>query len=205
MKKIIFALVTLVFISCQNKEVLLPELDKTIVQDVDNHSLIYFFFKTEKNDTVIDVNRNNTISSTNWIFNIDKRLPLKLVIPEVIKLQDKKESSLHKDTTSQNYFSYSNKVKRQLAFLPFNKVFYKMENPKNGIIVYFNKNNTLFLNEKKISKPQLEEYLETTSIENLYKIQFCFNKEASYELFIQNCVFLNQLEIKRSIDKFYFY
>jgi hypothetical protein len=48
MKKIIFALVTLAFISCQNKEVLLPELDKTIVQDVDNHSLIYFFFKTEK-------------------------------------------------------------------------------------------------------------------------------------------------------------
>ncbi len=50
---------------------------------------MFFDLKNEK-DTLVEVNKKNSISSTNWVFNIDKRLPLKLVIPEVMKLQEKK-------------------------------------------------------------------------------------------------------------------
>lgn len=86
------------------------------------------FFKTEKNDTIIEVNRSNSISSTNWLFNIDKRLPLKLIIPEIQKLQAKKENSSHKNEDSENYFTYMDNVKKSLAFLPFAKTEFVLEN-----------------------------------------------------------------------------
>ena len=88
-----------VLVSCgNNKEVLLPKSDVTIVKTIDNHSPIYIFFKSDGKDTIAEVNRKNEIISTNWIFNIDKRLPLRLVIPEVMKLQEKKSSEkMHKN------------------------------------------------------------------------------------------------------------
>ena len=106
MKKIILIIGFWSLFSCQEKEVLLPQLDRTITAIIEDHSPIYMFFKTEATDTLIDVNRKNAISSTNWIFNIDKRLPLRLVVPEIQKLQAKKEGSAHKSAASENYISY---------------------------------------------------------------------------------------------------
>jgi hypothetical protein len=60
-------------------------------------SPIYIFLEQRK-DTLAEVNRKNSIISTNWILNVDKRLPLRLVIPEIMKLQQKKreEKKAHK-------------------------------------------------------------------------------------------------------------
>ena len=81
------------FLSCGNKEeILLPKSNVTLVANVQDHSPIYIFFRTKGKDTLVEVNRKNSIISTNWIFNIDKRLPLRLVIPEVMKLQEKKRN-----------------------------------------------------------------------------------------------------------------
>jgi len=96
MKKIVFIIVLLSLFACQKKAVLLPQIEQSIVTSVQDHSPIYMFFKTERKDTLIDVNRKNSISSTNWIFNIDKRLPLRLVVPELVKLQAKRREVLIK-------------------------------------------------------------------------------------------------------------
>ena len=64
------------------------------VSNVVDHSPIYVFFRTKGKDTLAEVNRKNSIISTNWILNIDKRLPLRLVIPEVMKLQEKKRNEV---------------------------------------------------------------------------------------------------------------
>ena len=125
--------------ACQEKAVLLPQIDKTIQADVVDHSPIYLFFKTEEKDTLVDVNRKNSISSTNWIFNIDKRLPLRLVVPELQKLQAKKEGSSHKSAASENYFSYSNRIQKQLAFISFTKIKFTLGKPKFGVQIYFDK------------------------------------------------------------------
>ena len=86
-------IIAFLLFSCGKKEdVLLPKSNVTIVKNVEDHSPIYIFFKTVGKDTIADVNRKNSIISTNWILNIDKRLPLKLVIPQVIKLQEKKRA-----------------------------------------------------------------------------------------------------------------
>lgn len=204
MKKILVTLLAFALFSCNKKEVLLPEVDTTIVEKVENLSPIYIFFEVKGKDTIAELNRKNAISSTNFIFNIDKRLPLKLVLPEVVKAVAKKEASAHKDSTSQNYYSYSNIKKKQLAFVPFTKMNYKLEKPKSGSVIYFSKNQ-IVVDTVPFEKEKFENYIENLSVEDLYKCNFCFNKNDSYENYIKNLVFINSLNIKRTHTEEYIY
>lgn len=204
MKNIVYVFLVSMFVSCSNKEVLLPQVDRTIATTVEDHSPIYMFFETKEKDTLVDLNRKNSISSTNWIFNIDKRLPLKLVIPEVIKMQAKKSGSMHNNAESQNYFSYSDSIQKKLAFVPFTKVIYKLEKPKSGINIYFSKNRIL-VDSIEFTKEKFEEYIENLTVEDLYKCNFCFDKNDSYGNFVKNYVFVSTLEVKRTLNDTYVY
>lgn len=204
MKKILVTLLAFALFSCNEKEVLLPEVDTTIVEKVENLSPIYIFLEVKGKDTVAELNRKNAISSTNFIFNIDKRLPLKFVLPEVIKAVAKKEASAHKDSTSQNYYSYSDIKKKQLAFVPFTKMKYKLEKPKSGSVIYFSKNQ-IVVDNVPFEKEKFEKYIENLSIEDLYKCNFCFDKNDSYENYIKNLVFIKSLDIKRTPTEEYIF
>lgn len=204
MKKILVTLLVFALFSCSEKEVLLPEVDTTIVEKVENLSPIYIFFEGKGKDTIAELNRKNAISSTNFIFNIDKRLPLKLVLPEVIKVVAKKEASAHKDSTSQNYYSYSNIKKKQLAFVLFTKMNYKLEKPKSGVNIYFS-DGKIIVDKVEFEKEKFENYIENLSVEDLYKCNFCFDKNDSYENYIKNLVFIKSLDIKRTHIEEYIY
>lgn len=204
MKKILVLLLAFALFSCNQKEVLLPEVDTTIVEKVENLSPIYIFFEVKGKDTIAELNRKNAISSTNFIFNIDKRLPLKLVLPEVVKAVAKKDASAHKDSTSQNYYSYSNIKKKQLAFVPFTKMNYKLEKPKSGVNIYFS-DGKIIIDTVEFKKEKFENYIENLSVEDLYKCNFCFDKNDSYENYIKNLVFIKSLEIKRTHTEEYIY
>ena len=181
MKKIIVALLLISLFSCQKKEVLLPQLDETIVADVKDHSPIYMFFETNEKDTLIDVNRSNSISSTNWLFNIDKRLPLKLVIPEIQKLQAKKEKSAHKSETAENYFTYMDKKKKTLAFLPLVEVEYVFDNPTLGMnTLYFKADGKMYFNKQQLSEQELEQYLNDLLIERESEIFIGYDKNLTF-------------------------
>ncbi|MFY8069998.1 MAG: hypothetical protein ACOVMG_07890 [Flavobacterium sp.] len=188
MKKIVILISLLSLFSCEDKPVLLPQVDHTILAKIEDHSPIYMFFKTEKKDTLIDVNRKNSISSTNWIFNIDKRLPLRLVVPEVIKLQAKKEGSAHKSAASENYFSYSDSIQKQLAFIPFTKLTFTLEQPKYGVNIYFAKNSTVFVNAIEVEKEDLKTYLSHLPSDKPLKFNYCFDKNSSYGSFVKELV-----------------
>jgi len=189
MKKIVILISLLSLFSCEDKPVLLPQVDHTILAKIEDHSPIYMFFKTEKKDTLIDVNRKNSISSTNWIFNIDKRLPLRLVVPEVIKLQAKKEGSAHKSAASENYFSYSDSIQKQLAFIPFTKLTFTLEQPKYGVNIYFAKNSTVFVNAIEVEKEDLKTYLSQLPSDKPLKFNYCFDQNSSYGSFVKELVF----------------
>lgn len=204
MKKILIIILAFILFSCNEKEVLLPEADATIVEKVENLSPIYIFFEAKGKDTVAELNRKNAISSTNFIFNIDKRLPLKLVLPEVIKVVAKKEASAHKDSTSQNFYSYSNIMKKQLAFVPFTKMNYKLVKPKSGVNIYFSEGK-IMVDTVQFEKEKFENYIENLSVEDLYKCNFCFDKNDSYENYIKNLVFIKSLDIKRTHTAEYIY
>jgi hypothetical protein len=189
MKKIVILISLLSLFSCEDKPVLLPQVDHTILAKIEDHSPIYMFFKTEQKDTLIDVNRKNSISSTNWIFNIDKRLPLRLVVPEVIKLQAKKEGSAHKSAASENYFSYSDSIQKQLAFIPITKLTFTLEQPKYGVNIYFAKNSTVFVNAIEVEKEDLKTYLSHLPTDKPLKFNYCFDKNSLYGSFVKELVF----------------
>ncbi len=206
MKKYLVLLIAFGIVSCEGKkEIQLPKADRTIIGDVKEHSPIYIFFKVEGKDTIADVNRKNAIVSTNWIFNIDKRLPLKLVMPELIKLQAKKDKSIHKNEAAENYFSYANDKKKTLAFLPFASLKFKIEKPKSGVEIYFTKGDKVLVNKTIVEKSNLINYLDSLENDKPMKYNFCFDKEASYDTFIKNAVFINTLEIEMIISEIYIF
>ncbi|NNT72807.1 hypothetical protein HKT18_11320 [Flavobacterium sp. IMCC34852] len=194
MKKFAFLLVSMLMISCgDDKEVLLPVAQETVVAEVNDHSPIYFFFKLEEKDTIVDVNRNNSISSTNWLFNIDKRLPLRKVILEIKKLQTKKDKSAHKSAVSENYFTYTDTVKKNLAFMPFTKIHYKLEKPDFNIkYFHLDRNDLVHYNELVFSKNQLQEFINKMPNSRIY---FSFDKGMSFGKYIEYKLFLKNLVI----------
>lgn len=204
MKKYIILVIAFALFSCEGKkEIQLPKADRTIIGDVKEHSPIYIFFEVEGKDTIADVNRKNSIVSTNWIFNIDKRLPLKLVVPELIKLQAKKDKSIHKNEAAENYFSYANDKKKTLAFLPFSSIKFKIEKPKSGVEIYFTKEDKVLVNNTIVEKSNLINYLDSLESDKPLKYNFCFDDETSYDTFIKNAVFINTLEIEMIISEIY--
>ncbi|MNQ03842.1 hypothetical protein D3C85_165470 [compost metagenome] len=196
--KYLSLLVLLIFVSCGNKEdILLPKSNVTIVKDIQDHSPIYIFFRTKDKDTLAEVNRKSSIISTNWIFNIDKRLPLRLVIPEIMKLQEKKRNEkAHKNQAAENYYSYADSIGKNLAFIAFTEVYYKLERPKSSFVVFFKKDNSIWVNDVKIKREFLNqflvEFIEKTNT-NSNKISFCFDKNMSFGSYIQNKIFIRSL------------
>lgn len=205
--KYLSLIVLFILMSCGNKEdILLPKSDKTIVSNIEDHSPIYIFFRTNDKDTLAEVNRKNSIITTNWIFNIDKRLPLRIVIPEVMKLQDKKrKEKAHKNEKAKNYYSYADSIGKNMAFIPFTKVFYKMEKPI-GTIIYFDKNNEILIENNVIKREKIKEMFTTILPKKLANnFIFMFDKNMSYGMYIQNKVFIESLKLKIMNKEEYIY
>lgn len=191
-------IVFLFLFSCGNKEdILLPKAYHTIVGDVQDHSPIYIFFRTKDNDTIAELNRKNSIISTNWILNIDKRLPLKLVIPEVIKLQTKKrEEVAHKNELAENYYAYADSIGKNMAFIPFTNVYYKMEKPlKEGLIFYFKKgSDSVLVNSTNIKITEILNYMNRLKFEVSPTIVLDFDKNMSFQEYVSTKVIIRELD-----------
>jgi hypothetical protein len=196
-----FSLVILfIFLSCGNKEdILLPKANTTIVKNVDDLSPIYIFFRTKGKDTLAEVNRKNSIISTNWILNIDKRLPLRIVIPEIMKLQDKKRTEkAHKNEKAQNYYSYADTIGKNLAFIPFTNVYYKLEKPKSGVVVFFTKHNEILVNNVVVKREELQQYLNSLVNDKVNTFVFCFAKDLPFGGYLQDEIFIRSLKFPSS-------
>ena len=194
----------LVLFSCGKKEdILLPKAGVTIVNDVVDHSPIYLFFRSKDNDTLVEVNRKNSIITTNWILNIDKRLPLKLVIPEVMKLQEKKrKEKAHKNDKAENYYSYADSIGKNMAFIPFTTVYYKMEKPiaKNPVVCFYK--DKIMVNDSIVKREDLQNYFDAMLIENDAPFVLCFDKNSSYESYIQDKVFIKSIKLNNKAIRF---
>ncbi|MFV8366279.1 hypothetical protein [Flavobacterium sp. XS1P27] len=186
--------------SCGNKEdILLPKANSSIVKNVDDLSPIYIFFRTKGKDTLAEVNRKNSIISTNWILNVDKRLPLRFAIPEIMKLQQKKrEEKAHKNEKAENYYSYADTIRKNLAFIPFTNVYYKLEKPKAGVAVFFTKNNEILVDDVVVKQEELQTYLNKLPISKSNQYVFCFDKNLNFGSYIQNKIFINSIKLPSS-------
>ncbi len=119
-----------VITGCAKKSVKLPLLNVPGIQDViyDN-TQIWMFYDEETPTPSLSLNKHNKISGTHWIFNIDKRLPMHLVVPELKKLLDKrKKPGMHSvDKVLFNYFSYVDSVQDALSMVKFDAINYSSE------------------------------------------------------------------------------
>lgn len=205
--------ISFLFFSCQ-KEVQLVKATTTIDSVVVDHSPVYLFFETKGTDTIVDVNRKNTIGTTNWIFNIDKRLPLKLVIPEVIKLQQKREEATsHKNEAAINYFSYTDSVQKTLAFMPFKEInyaynsyfssFYVKENSAyhqhfQTFYVNFRKDGTVSVDGNEVEVGELFEFLKEYTVFSSdgkrILIYLNFNEDLTFDNYLSKVILLKGLE-----------
>lgn len=204
--KYLLGILLLACVSCGNKEdVLLPKANRTVVKDVVDLSPIYIFFRVKGKDTLAEVNRKNSIGTTNWVLNIDRRLPLRLVIPEIIKLQEKKRGdSAHKNELAQNYYSYADTVGKNLAFVPFTNVFYKMGKPQSGIIVYFSKDGKIIMDNQMVSREYLIKYIGNFN-GKLDEIHFGFDRNSSYGSYVQHKVFIERVIPKKALTVEFIY
>lgn len=192
MRKFILTLVTLIFLGCAKKEIKIPVLAEKGIQEVHNHSQVWFFFEIKDKDTIAIVNRKNTISTTHWIFNIDKRLPLKTIIPSIITLQDKHANSMHSKEGMHNYFSYSDTISKRLSFLEFDGVTFKTDGATdfsnyqnyNNINLIFNPNSVWVdgvKTNKSNFKAALLALLELSSEGKKRILHLNFNKNLLYQ------------------------
>jgi len=213
MRVFLISVVSLLFFSCQ-KEIQLVKAGRTIDSLVVDHSPVYMFMETKGSDTIIDVNRKNTIGTTHWIFNIDKRLPLKLVIPEIIKLQQKREgATLHKNDAAINYFSYTDSLQKSLAFMSFKEIsyaynsyfssFYVKENVDyhqhfQTFYVNFRKDSTVSVDGNEVEAHELYDFLkEYTAFSGQGKrilIYLNFDEDLSFDNYLSKVIWLKELE-----------
>jgi len=198
MKKLFLILPFIIF-SCTKQTVKLPTLNVKGLQEIHNHSQVWFFFDVKNNDTIANLNKKNTISTTHWIFNIDNRLPLRTIIPSIIKLQDKHENSLHSKKGMHNYFSYADTISDKLSFFEFDKTVFKTDSTLskyyiktkseiyknyNNINITINPNNT-WINDAKMEngefKSTLLEFIDFSSEGNQTMLHLNFNQNLLYK------------------------
>jgi len=186
------------FLSCGNKEaVLLPKSNVTVVNDVQDHSPIYIFFRTKDKDTLAEVNRKNSIITTNWILNIDKRLPLRIVIPEVMKLQEKKrKEKAHKNEKAENYYSYADSIGKNMAFIPFTNVYYKIGKPFSGglILNFKKKSDSIIVDNLLMKRNEVVDYIQSINYTINPKILLVFDKNMNFDEYIQIKILIKELD-----------
>jgi hypothetical protein len=205
-KKIVSLIIVILLISCNNNEqMLLPNADKTIVKEVYDHSPIYFFFRVKGKDTLAELNRKNAIGTSNWIFNIDKRLPLKVVIPHLQFMKKKQKKGMHTNDKAEDYFSYADSIVKNLAFLPFTKVKYKLEKPKSGVTIFFSRDNKILVfnnlsdKGKEVTKTELLKHLLELKTDKSMQFVFCHDQNCSYKQFLQNSILISQFKLQLPI------
>lgn len=120
----LFIILLLIFSCGKDKVVQLPEIESAAISEVNDISAAYIFYDENKPDSV-ELNRNNLISTTNWLFNVDRRLTLKQAIPQIKLLQEKRRNAqIHKNESARNYFTCNDTSKKTLGFIDFTDIVY---------------------------------------------------------------------------------
>lgn len=208
-KCIPFCLLIIFAIACQKQQVQLPLIHIPGITEIQNHSSIWIFYKTQNDDTLAVLNKNNKILNTHWIFNVDKRLQMKDVIPHFIAMQENRnKDSMHKKEGMLNYFSYADTSLEQISLTPFLPVtFIDLEDDdpiqEEGRDQTFHvsveiSNDFIKLNDKIIVLEALEKEIALLGAsDSLTKpvIRLLYNQNTQFQYYLQTKVYLSSHDI----------
>ncbi|WGU70554.1 hypothetical protein QIU18_14555 [Capnocytophaga canimorsus] len=77
MKQILILLLSLFLTQCTQREIQLPQVSGVLQSEMVDYSVIYIFFNEENQEA--ELNANSLITSTHWVFHIDRRLTMRQV------------------------------------------------------------------------------------------------------------------------------
>ncbi|MET2985176.1 hypothetical protein [Aureibaculum conchae] len=190
-------LLLVIAIGCTKKTVQIPVLNVAGIQDtIYDNSQIWIFLEVKDSDTLATLNRKNSIATTNWIYNIDKNLPMRLVVPHLQKLIEKREQpTMHpKDEDDFNYFSYVDSKSNLLSMVQFDVIYFtdkpfttaqfKNDTLAKHIVIDY-KNNRLLINDSLILQNELNNYLDDLPVEKKINLHLNFDKNIKYQNYLE--------------------
>lgn len=211
MKRLIAILLALSFVTCSKKEVQLPLLEISGLQELHNHSQVWFFLEIKGKDTLAVLNRKNTISTTHWVYNVDRRLPLEKVIPKISELKFKHANSMHSKEGMHDYFSYADTSSGKLSFLEFDNVVFKTDSvlskfyikehaekyiDYNNLNILINPNN-IWINDAKFNLEEFKEvllpFIEFSAEDKSTLLHLNFNQGIKYQQYMFYKTYINSL------------
>lgn len=199
--------------SCQKKPVQLPLIDVPGISEIQNHSSIWIFMETINGETSAKLNKNNKITNTHWIFNIDRRLTMAQVVPMLIEMQENRnKDSMHKKEGMKNYFSYADTATEKISLLPFPQTTFISETlnleklsgePCTVILEIWG--DQIKLNNELVPLNSLLSTLENEKScdpDETIKIVLTYDAQTSYQDYIEAKAFLVSNEINCSSDEY---
>ncbi|PID67497.1 MAG: hypothetical protein CR968_06445 [Flavobacteriia bacterium] len=201
MKKILFILsLSLLLTACHNKSVQLPQIPAKGVTDVYNHSQIWAFYKEKDNNVIADVNKNNIITTTHWIINIDKRLPMSQVAPVLTMIQAKRaKRTVHSVDGMHNYLNFADVKNKTNALLEIDSL--KITTLKANELKGFqqnHKNNYIVLMPEHLTVNDMTKTYDdiNDSIVNILSseaVVLCYDESISYQRYLESKVLLHNI------------
>ncbi|MCK0131530.1 hypothetical protein MWU59_08440 [Flavobacteriaceae bacterium F08102] len=178
--------------SCTKEEVKLPINGISGIQEpIYDNTQIWMFYKMKDGKPTLTLNKNNKISTTNWVFNIDRRLPMRLVAPSLEKVVNgRKITDDDKDKPIVfNYFSYADTLRKKISTVKFNRITYrtvtefplieKANDSLNEPVQIMLKESGLTVHNNVITPEELAQYLATKTAPEL-AIQLYLDGNISY-------------------------
>ncbi|WP_340076634.1 hypothetical protein [Leptobacterium sp. I13] len=194
------SLFLVLFSSCNTKKTMqLAEVPNAEITGISDISQAYLFYNEETLQP--EFNRKNLISTTHWIFHVDKRLLMEEVVPKIQWLQQKrKKPSPHRNEAAKNFFSVSNTSLKNLSFIDFTDTKHifeaslcaeKTNDSIDNRSFVFNKDNIL-IEGRPTSKDSLiiviEEYKNTNN--KPFTIHLNFDQSLTFQEYITAIQFI---------------
>jgi len=204
-----YCAIFLIFFACKKKEVQLPIIDIPGISEIQNHSSIWVFMKNQNGNSVADLNKNNKILNTHWIYNIDRRLHMKEVVPVLIEMQkNKNKDSMHKKGGMNSYFSYADTKSSSISLLLFPQTNFITDAKATNVMEEFKENTCTAIIELVDDEIKLNGKRQTLTAlaSNLKKEQQCageeklrvmlmFDEDTSYQNYLELKVYLHANDI----------
>jgi len=197
-KYILFFLIIISLFACAKKSVELPEIPITGETEIQNHSQIWVFLDYDQQKINAKVNKNNIITTTHWIINMDKRIPMIEIVPvlEMIKAKRGKKS-IHSVEGMKNYLSYSNIKDKNISlynvdethFLVLDTLAYK------DLIFHFQSDYNIIIRNKNFSfnnKSFPFEFFNANLLDTLQNkpLHFFFDGNINYQTYLEKRMML---------------
>lgn len=198
---------------CQKKQVQLPLIDMPGISEIQNHSSIWIFMQSNNGETSAKLNKNNKITNTHWIFNIDRRLTMAQVIPLLEEMQENRnKDSMHKKEGMKNYFSYADTETETISLIPFDQTAFITEtlNKENlaaepCTVILEIWGDRIKINDEIIPLDLLLSDLKNKNscgTEEMTKILLTYDSQTSYQDYLKAKTFLTLSEIDCSSDEY---